>query len=264
MSLSNINQSNLKEYLDEIVDKVNHLDFIALDPISIPHRFSVLQDIEISAFFAAMLAWGNRKTIINKTNELMNLMDERPYDFIINHSAKDLKPLTSFKHRTFQTTDLLYFINFLKRHYQEADTLEQAFYPRTDPQLYNQEKALMGFHDYFFEVEYAPVRTRKHVATPAKKSTCKRLNMYLRWMVRSDDKNVDFGLWKTIPTSELMIPLDVHVENIGRQLGIITRKQRDWTTVVELTTFLRTLDPTDPVKYDYALFGLGVHKGELD
>lgn len=254
---------DIKMYLDEIVDRVNSHDFISRDPISIPHQFSLLQDVEIAAFFSAILAWGNRTTIINKSNELLSMMGNQPFDFIVNHQEHDLKSFIHFKHRTFQATDILYFIDFLQRHYSLHKSLESAFNP--DPLIpYSQEQAFNGFYQYFFDQAYAPIRTRKHIAAPNKKSTCKRLNMYLRWMVRKDDKNVDFGLWKTIPMSELMIPLDVHVENIGRQYGLIQRKQRDWQTVVELTNRLKLWDPADPVKYDYALFGLGVMGAELD
>lgn len=247
----------LKEYLDSIVDKVNNLDFITMDPISIPHRYKLKQDIEIAGFFSAMLAWGNRKTIINKSLELMSLMDNQPFDFIKNHKEKDLKPLTTFKHRTFQSTDLLYFIDFLQGYYHENESLETAFMPN-NASNYNQEIALTHFNKLFFDREYAPIRTKKHIASPANKSTCKRLNMYLRWMVRSDERKVDFGLWKTIPMSDLMIPLDVHVEHFARQFGLLTRKQRDWSAVKEITANLSKMNPNDPVIFDYALFGLGV------
>jgi uncharacterized protein (TIGR02757 family) len=250
--------ARLKEYLDLIVDKVNRYDFIDLDPISVPHRFSNKNDIEIAGFFSAILAWGNRKTIINKSLELMSLMDDQPHDFIVNHVEKDLKSITNFKHRTFQSTDLLYFVEFLQRYYRSNDSLETAFRP--DPsQNYFQETALANFHHLFFEAEYAPHRTKKHLASPANKSTCKRLNMYLRWMVRSDERKVDFGIWKTIPMSGLMIPLDVHVENNARKFGLLTRKQRDWLAVEEITSNLRKMNLEDPVIYDYALFGLGVY-----
>lgn len=249
----------LKAFLDEWVDKVNIAGFIEDDPILIPHRFSDRRDKEISGFFAAILAWGQRKTIISKTSELLKMMDDAPYDFILNHTDADLIHLQKFKHRTFQITDLLYFIDFLKRHFQNYHSLEQAFYPDTSVP-YSQESALIRFHDYFFNAEYAPVRTRKHIATPFRKSTCKRLNMYLRWMVRKDQHKVDLGLWKSIPASGLMMPLDVHVENTSRKLGLLIRKQRDWEAVTELTINLRKFDPNDPVKYDFALFGLGINQ----
>jgi uncharacterized protein (TIGR02757 family) len=248
---------NIKQQLDEIVDKVNNIDFIDNDPISIPHKFTKLQDIEIAAFFSAVFSWGNRKTIIGKSNEVLNLMDNDPFDFVMHHHAKDLKAFESFKHRTFQATDLLYFIAFFKHYYQNQHSLEQAFNPKPDSE-YSQKKALIGFHELFFSLEFAPARTKKHVSTPAKNATCKRLNMFLRWMVRKDDRGVDFGLWSSIPTSELMIPLDVHVEKYARLFGFLNRKQRDWMAVEEITQSLRQLNPHDPVIYDYALFGLGV------
>lgn len=233
----------------------NDLSFIEDDPISIPHRFTKLQDKEISGFFSAIFAWGNRKTIINKANELMELMDNSPHDFVINHREKDLARFERFVHRTFQTTDVLYFIDFLKNHYSRKESLEDAFL-LSEIDTYDQKKALIHFHRYFFNWPYAPERTRKHVSTPENKSTCKRLNMYLRWMVRKDEKGVDFGLWDRIPASALMIPFDVHVEKTARKLGLLNRKQKDWQAVEELTAVLRQLDPHDPVKYDFALFGL--------
>ncbi|MBK9737398.1 MAG: TIGR02757 family protein [Saprospiraceae bacterium] len=257
----NIITENLKGFLDDIVQRVNNLDFIELDPIRVPHSYSSQQDIEISGFFSAIFAWGNRKTIINKSVELMKMMDDRPYEFIKYHSESERKSFLKFKHRTFQAIDILYFIEFLQQHYQKYDTLEVAFNP---PGInhYSQEIALINFYNYFFESEFAPDRTRKHIASPEKHSTCKRLNMYLRWMVRSDTQKVDFGIWKTIPMSGLMMPLDVHVEKYARQLNFISRKQRDWLTVVELTETLKKFDPDDPVKYDFALFGLGFIKDD--
>jgi uncharacterized protein (TIGR02757 family) len=247
----------LKETLDPIVAKVNHLDFIENDPISVPHRFVQKEDIEIAGFFSAIFAWGNRKTIINKANELMTLMDNSPYEFILHHKDIDLKVLMTFKHRTFQSTDLLFFIQFFRKFYSKNESLEQAFYP--DHSIpYSQKDALIHFHNLIFEGEEIPDRSRKHIATPAKNATCKRLNMLLRWMVRSDENNVDFGIWKSIPMSALMIPLDVHVENYARKFGLLTRQQRDWKAVEEITNHLRWMNPNDPVIYDYALFGLGV------
>jgi len=251
---------DLKDFLDQKVSQFNQPGFIALDPISIPHRFSKKQDIEIAGFFAAILAWGQRKTIINKSLELFEMMDNSPYDFILHHSADELKPFLNFKHRTFNDLDTLYFIEFFKGHYQNHDTLEDAFSIgwKDEPDI--MDKLLSNFHDYFFQLEDAPQRTRKHIATPKRKSACKRINMFLRWMVRSDDKGVDFGIWKTIKPSQLICPCDVHVDRVGRKLGLITRKQTDWQTAVELTVKLREFDPKDPVKYDFALFGLGVEE----
>ena len=246
--------NNLKGFLDEKVELYNQPSFIPEDPISIPHQFSKKQDIEIAGLFAATLAWGQRRTIINKCNELMQMMDGAPHDFILNHSDDELKRFLNFKHRTFNPTDTLFFIDFLKTHYQENDSLETAF---TSGQSGDMEMYLTQFH-HLFAHPNAPDRTKKHVATPVRKSACKRLNMYLRWMVRQDNKGVDFGIWKTIKPSQLICPLDVHVERVARRLGLLQRKQTDWRAAVELSENLRELDPNDPVKYDFALFGLGV------
>lgn len=249
----------LREELNRLVERYNTLDFIEKDPISIPHRFSLKKDQEIAAFFAAIFAWGNRTTIINKSNLLMNLMDDSPYEFILHHSESDLKRLMDFVHRTFNSTDLLYFIDRLRRFYVDDDGLEFAFSKYLSPEDETIEPALSGFYTSFFDVEYAPKRTRKHIASPDKKSTCKRLCMFLRWMVRKDAAGVDFGLWESIKTSQLMIPYDVHVEKMAREYGLLTRKQRDWKAVCELTANLRKLDAEDPVKYDFALFGASVN-----
>jgi uncharacterized protein (TIGR02757 family) len=256
---TNMHDTGLKDRLDDLVDRVNRLDFIENDPIGIPHRFTSKQDIEISGFLAAILAWGQRKTIINKTNELISMMDNDPYRFIVGHSEEDRKPFVNFVHRTFQGADALYFLEFLQQHYRRFESLEQAFVPNLST-VYRQEDALNHFYQYFSASPHLLQRTLKHIASPAKKSTCKRLNMFLRWMVRSDDRGVDFGIWKSIPMSGLMIPLDVHVEKYSRQFGLLKRKQRDWLAVTELTTSLAMFDEADPVKYDFALFGLGVMK----
>jgi len=248
---------SLRQFFDEKVNQYNRLSFIKDDPVCIPHLFTKKADIEIAGLFAAVFAWGNRTTIINKSKELMNLMDNAPHDFCLNHTNKDLQGLTKFKHRTFNTTDLLYFIEFLKQHYTNYKSLEEAFVknPKAGGGV---EQALIYFHNYFFSIEHAPARTKKHIATPYKGSTCKRLNMYLRWMVRNDKQGVDFGIWKKIKPSELICPIDVHVARVAKRFGLLERKQIDWQAAVELTTYLRTLDPADPVKYDFALFGLGV------
>ena len=253
---------DIKNYLDTCVEKFNNVSFIEGDPISIPHSFSKLQDIEITAFWTSMLAWGQRKTIINSAHKLFEKMDNAPHDFIVNHIEADRKIFLDFKHRTFQPTDTLYFLEFLQFFYKNYTSLEEAFI--VDASGYNYvEKALKGFHDLFFSLPDAPHRTRKHIATPQSKSTCKRLCMFLRWMVRHDDKGVDFGLWKRISTADLMMPLDVHVERHARRLGLIQRPQTDWLTVIELTNNLRSLDHIDPVKYDFALFGLGIMENQL-
>lgn len=252
-----MNQS-LKTYLDQCVDQFNTPGFIENDPICIPHQFSRLQDIEIMGFWVAMLAWGQRKTIINKSRELVALMDGAPYDFIRNHEEKDRAAFLRFKHRTFQATDTLYFLDFLQNYYQKEKSLENAFCQFLPADALTTEQALIGFHRLFFSLPDAPQRTRKHIATPERKSTCKRLNMFLRWMVRKDDRGVDFGLWNKMKPAQLLMPLDVHVERISRKQGLLHRKQRDWQAVLELTAQLRQFDPEDPVKYDFALFGLGV------
>jgi uncharacterized protein (TIGR02757 family) len=236
----------------------NQPSFIQADPISVPHRFSLKQDIEIAAFFASIFAWGNRTTIINKTNELMTLMEGRPYEFCMEYADEKLKRLTHFKHRTFNTTDLLYCIDFFHYHYKKHQSLEDAFTKGLKKSDADIENALVYFHNYVFSNEHAPARTRKHIATPERASTCKRLNMFLRWMVRRDDKGVDFGLWNRISPAQLICPVDLHVARVSRKLGLITRKQTDWLTAVELTSNLKTLDKSDPVKYDFALFGMGV------
>jgi uncharacterized protein (TIGR02757 family) len=247
-------ERELKEFLDSKVDLYNQSSFIKNDPISIPHLFNKKQDIEIAGFFAAIFSWGNRTTIINKSKELIQLMNNAPYDFCLNHSPKELKRLTGFKHRTFNTTDLLYFIDFFNFHYSKHKSLEAAFTMHGN----TAEKMLTGFKHYFFSLEHIPARTKKHIATPEKNSSCKRLNMFLRWMVRNDKKGVDFGIWKTISPSQLICPIDLHVARVARRLDILKRKQTDWQAALELTEYLRTLDKNDPVKYDFALFGLGV------
>ncbi|MHA6248063.1 TIGR02757 family protein [Pontibacter sp. CAU 1760] len=257
MPKNNIHQ--IKALLDDRVEKYNQPDFIPNDPVSIPHRFTKKQDIEISGFLAAILAWGQRKTIINNCLKLMDLMDNAPHDFILNHQDQDLPRFLGFKHRTFNDTDLLYLLHFFQQYYQQHDSLETAFVGENN-QLSSQKERLMHFHNLAFSLEDAPQRTRKHIATPARKSACKRLNMYLRWMVRKDRQGVDFGVWDTMPMSDLICPCDVHVERVARRLGLITRKNMDWETAEELTAHLRTFDPADPVKYDYALFGLGIEE----
>ncbi len=250
---------DLKAYLDEKAELYNHPDFIEHDPISLPHQFSKLQDIEIIGFWVAMLSWGLRKTIINKGNELLELMDHAPYDFITNHEESDRKRFLSFKHRTFNDIDTFYFLEFFQQYYSSHTSLEEAFLSPVDDHTANKsELSISHFHHTFFSLPDAPQRTRKHVANPAKKSTAKRINMFLRWMVRQDNKGVDFGLWRRISPAELMIPLDVHVYNVASSLGLLKRKQTDWQSVVELTEKLKTFDASDPVKYDYALFGVGV------
>lgn len=261
----------LKDHLDAKVDAYNRPDFIASDPVSIPHRFTRLQDIEISAFFAAIFAWGNRKVIIQKASQLMERMDNAPFQFIREHQPSDLGRLMDFRHRTFNTTDLLYFIEFFAQFYTRHESLEEAFLAGyrpagrsigvpadREPAGAAIEGALNGFYHTFFSLEYVPDRTRKHIASPEKNASCKRINMFLRWMVRTDDRGVDFGIWKKITPSALVCPVDLHVARVARRLGILQRPSVDWKAALELTEVLRDFDPMDPVKYDFALFGMGI------
>ena len=257
-----MDKKSLKQFLDRKVDEYNNLSFIPLDPVSIPHLFSKKQDIEIAGLFAATFAWGNRVTIINKCRELMRLMGNSPHDFIQNHKEKDRKRFLGFRHRTFNDTDLLYFISFLQHHYLKHASLEDAFFPKiifTDLQNEDKiiERSLNYFSTYFFSLEDVPARTRKHVASPMKNSGCKRLNMFLRWMIRNDGKGVDFGIWRKVGSSQLIIPLDLHVARVAKRFKLLTRPNADWQSALELTRNLRTFDKNDPVKYDFALFALG-------
>lgn len=249
-----MDKKSLKEFLDKKVDEYNQPFFIKGDPVCIPHLFSKKQDIEIAGFFAAIFAWGNRSTIIQKSKELMQRMEMKPHAFCLSDDETRLKAIEGFKHRTFNDTDLLYFIEFFHCHYHHHSSLEQAFtmHGRTI------EEMLTGFHQYFFSLPDVPRRTRKHIADPSRGSTCKRLNMFLRWMVRYDKSGVDFGIWKEISPSQLICPIDLHVARVARHFRLLDRKQTDWQAALELTEYLRTLDKDDPVKYDFALFGLGV------
>ena len=250
----------IKQLLDQKVKQYNHIDFIEKDPISMPHLFTKQQDIEIAAFFAAIFAWGNRTTIIQKSKELLERMDNAPFEFCTQHQPADLKKLMGFAHRTFKDTDLLYCIAFFKQHYTTQKSLETAFFidQQSGKKIKTVEAGLVHFKNYFFSLEEAPDRTKKHIASPENGSTCKRLNMFLRWMVRKDQHGVDFGLWKSISPADLIIPIDVHVARVSRAFGLIARPQIDWLTALELTDYCRTLDARDPVKYDFALFSLGV------
>ena len=252
----------LKELLDEKLSFYNTPSFIANDPISIPHSFSKKQDIEIAGFFAAILAWGNRTTIINNCKKLIALMDGAPHDFILNHQEDDRKRFLSFAHRTFNATDLLYFLHFLQSHYQRHSSLESAFLPAPVFQFSsgNIQPHLIHFHNYFFSLPQHPERTRKHISTPARGSACKRLCMYLRWMVRSDKMGVDFGIWKKVSSSQLICPLDVHVARVAQRLGLLEREAVDWKAALALTSRLREYCEDDPARYDFALFGMGVEE----
>jgi len=251
-------QKNIRDYLERLVQRFERSSFIKADPIAVAHAFSRKQDIEIAGFIAASFAWGQRPTILAKARAFLKPMGESPHDFILNHTEKDRADYEQFVHRTFQPIDALYFLDRLQRHYRENESLETMFSNGLAPGDKDVEGALRYFHDHFFDVEYAPQRTRKHVATPARKSSCKRLNMFLRWMVRPAAKGVDFGIWDTIKKDQLLLPLDVHVQRVARSLGLLTRKQADWHAVQELTSELRKFDRSDPAKYDFALFGLGV------
>ena len=252
---------NIIHLLNKKVEQYNHIDFILDDPISIPHQFTKKQDIEIAAFFAATLAWGNRKSIIASCKKLISLMDNSPYDFIMNK-----RPIQHFAHRTFNDIDLNHFINFLHHHYAKKKelSLETAFIKGLQTSSENMEAALNEFYHSFFnkkQFKNYPVRTQKHIAAPFKKSACKKLNMFLRWMVRSDKNGVDFGIWKNIKTSQLVMPMDVHVVNVANHLGLIETNKTSWQAAIDLTNKLKQLDANDPVKYDYALFSLGVTEG---
>lgn len=243
--------------LQQKVNTYNQPAFIAADPIAIPHLFSKKQDIEIAGFFAAIFAWGNRTTILQKSKELMQCMDMAPYQFVRQHQPSDLAALQHFKHRTFTADDLFYFLHFLQQHYCRHTSLETAFSKWLPVGAITIETALVGFKHYFFEADHLR-RTEKHIGSPEQGSACKRLNMFLRWMVRRDKAGVDFGIWKKIQPAQLVCPLDVHVARVARRLQLLQRKQTDWQAALELTACLRQLDATDPVQYDFALFGMGV------
>ncbi|MCC6818950.1 MAG: TIGR02757 family protein [Bacteroidia bacterium] len=250
----------IKRLLDIRFIKHNHIGFIPNDPISIPHRFEKKEDIEIIGFLIALIAWGQRISIINSGNRLIEIMQGHPHDFIINHQPKDLKKCLSFVHRTFNGEDLWSLIGFLQWIYNSQGGLEFTFSKFIDKNDLTIENGLIGFRKLYEESEFALQRTLKHIASPLKGSACKRLNMYLRWMVRQDDSGIDFGIWKSIKTSQLVCPLDVHVLNQAAALGLIKQGKGDWKTALELTKKLRRYDPIDPVKYDIALFGEGANK----
>ncbi len=247
--------AQLKEFLDEKAEFYENPSFLETDPLQIPHRFSKKEDIEISGFLTATIAWGNRKSIINNATRIMLLMDNAPHDFVLNHREIDLKKLEGFVHRTFNATDLAYFLQSLQNIYQNHNGLEAVF------EKYQQKDSLQAtiskFKELFFELPYLP-RTTKHVSNPNSGSAAKRINMFLRWMVRSNQKGVDFELWKNINPAKLSCPLDVHSGNVARKLNLLKRKQNDAKALSELDEKLRNLDANDPVKYDFALFGLGV------
>lgn len=245
-------KAELKEFLDEKVILYNNPDFITDDPVQIPHLYSLKEDIEIAGFLSATIAWGNRKMIIKNAHKMMDLMGNSPYDFVLNHSENNLENLNDFVHRTFNGVDFMTFVKSLKNIYTNHGGLEAIFATNE----YSVQQRISNFKKVFFEIEH-PSRTEKHISDPLKGSAAKRINMYLRWMVRQDNAGVDLGIWKSINPSELSCPLDVHSGNMARKLGILTRKQNDGKALLELDTALRDFDPTDPVKYDFALFGLG-------
>lgn len=249
--------AKMKAFLDEMAQKYETKDFIAPDPISIPHRYELKEDIEIAGFLAATIAWGQRPTILKNGHRLMDILGSSPFDFIMNHRPSDLQKLDGFVHRTFQSIDLKHFIKALRHIYTRHEGLESIFIKhQTEDSLHD---AITALHHHFFEIPHEK-RTTKHVANPSKGSVAKRIHMFLRWMIRSADRGVDFGLWDILP-SKLSIPMDVHVANMSRKLGLIQGKQNNLRSLTELNNQLRNFDAVDPVKYDFALFGMGVNKG---
>lgn len=250
-------KQDLRETLEFLHDKYNNPSFIELDPISIPHRFSDKLDIEISGFLASVIAWGNRKMIVRSANKMVDLMQGRPHWFLMNHSEEDLIPLNDFVHRTFSGQDFVCFIRALKNIYANYGSLGD-FFENNYAQCSDIRVVMSRFRSVFFDDIDSP-RSHKHLSSIDKKAACKRLCMLLRWFVRDDEKGVDFGIWKKIPSKALYLPLDIHSGNVGREFGLLSRKQSDWKAVEEITANLREFDVNDPVKYDYALFGVGVN-----
>lgn len=247
--------AELKEFLDFKVEQYNTPEFIETDPVQIPHQFQKKENIEISGFLTATISWGNRKSILKNANYLMELLGHAPFDFVMNHSEKDLESLDKFVHRTFNGRDLSYFIKALKNIYGQHEGMEKIYSKYSDKD--SLQPAIHHFKEIFFELPHEK-RTEKHVSDPMKNSAAKRINMFLRWMVRGNGENVDFGLWQMVAPSQLSCPLDVHSGNVARKLGLLKRKQNDAKALAELDINLRKMDPNDPVKYDFALFGLGV------
>ena len=247
-----MNQKELKSFLDQKAQEYESIGFISNDPIQIPHQFSKKEDIEIAAFLSATISWGNRVSILKSAKRIIDMMDYSPHQFILNHKEKDIKKLKGFVHRTFNEEDLVYFFKSLKNIYQKYGGLENLFSSNKIPL----QKRIHQFKKIFFELSHLK-RTEKHVSDPLKGSAAKRINMFLRWMVRSNQKGVDFGIWKSISSSDLSLPLDIHSGGVARKLGLLKRKQNDAKALLELDTKLRKFDPIDPVRYDFALFGLG-------
>jgi len=250
-----MNQLELKSFLDEKVELYNRPNFIESDPVQIPHRYTLKEDKEIAGFLVATIAWGNRKMIIQNSIKMMDLLGNSPYDFILNHNENDLENLEKFVHRTFNGQDFTYFIKSLKNIYLNHGGLENIFTKHQESD--SLQSAITEFKKIFFELDHS-IRTEKHVSDPSKNSSSKRINMWLRWNCRQDSKGVDLGIWKNISPAKLSCPLDVHSGNVARKLGLLTRTQNDGKALAELDSNLRLLDPKDPVKYDFALFGLGV------
>ena len=253
-----LKKAELKDFLDEKVNLYNNPKFIESDPIQIPHLFTKKEDIEIAGFLTATIAWGNRKSIINNANKMMELLDHSPFEFVIQHQDSDLETLSPFVHRTFNGNDFIQFIKSLQHIYKNYDGLETIFAKHAEPNSLQQ--SIHEFKNIFFEIDHLD-RTKKHVSDPLKNSAAKRINMYLRWMIRNDNNGVDFGIWKSLSPAQLSCPLDVHSGNVARKLGLLKRKQNDGKALAELDKALRKLDANDPVKYDFALFGLGVFEG---
>lgn len=251
-------QAELKDFLDEKVLQYNTTDFIESDPVQIPHLFTLKEDIEIAGFLSATIAWGNRKMIIKNSHRMMELMGNTPYDFIMSHSESQLENLDSFVHRTFNGQDFVGFIKSLQNIYQNHGGLEAVL--AKNQEANSMQKSISEFKKIFFEIPHL-ARTQKHISDPLNNSAAKRINMYLRWMCRQDNKGVDLGIWKSISPSKLSCPLDVHSGNVARKLDLLKRKQNDGKALLELDCNLRALDSKDPVKYDFALFGLGVFEG---
>lgn len=250
----------VKELLDEKYFQFNNISFIETDPISIPHQFSKKEDIEIAALLVATIAWGQRISIINNGNKLMRLMNDEPYEFIMNFSKRDATRFESFVHRTFNSVDCVFFLNSLKNIYAKHGGLEAAFSSNFSSKETDVKNAITNFRELFLSIPHLS-RSDKHVSNPSAKSSAKRLCMFLRWMVRKDKHGVDFGIWTSIHSSQLCLPLDLHTGNVSRKLGLLTRTQNDWQAVEEITAILRDFDKKDPIKYDFSLFGLGAFEG---
>ena len=244
------------DLLEEKYRQYDLKSFIQDDPISIPHLFNSKEDIEIASFLTTTIAWGRREQIILNARKLVEWMDYSPYQFIANHTKRDLGVFSKFYYRTFNGDDCIFFLHSLQNIYQNHNGLQGAFTSSAENE-FSLKEAIINFRNIFFELQHMP-RTQKHVSDPQKNSSCKRINLFLRWMVRKDGKGVDFGIWDHIKSSELICPLDVHTSRVARKLGLIKVKQDNWKAAVELTQNLKRFDQDDPVKYDYALFCLGI------